>query len=55
MINASPTEKLIRELKAENNKLLSRLAGLTNSGKAVAAETSMYDRAKVAKETMHIR
>ncbi|KYO23861.1 kinesin-like protein KIF28P [Alligator mississippiensis] len=39
VINASPTEKLIRELKAENNKLLSRLAGLTNSGKAVAAET----------------
>ncbi|XP_031758561.1 kinesin-like protein KIF28P [Xenopus tropicalis] len=33
IINAGPTERLIKELKAENNKLLSRLAGLGNSGK----------------------
>ncbi|XP_043859117.1 kinesin-like protein KIF28P [Dromiciops gliroides] len=33
VINTSPTEKLIKELKAENNRLLSRLAGLGNSGK----------------------
>ncbi|XP_038249894.1 kinesin-like protein KIF28P [Dermochelys coriacea] len=33
VINASPMEKHIMELKAENNKLLSRLTGLGNSGK----------------------
>ncbi|XP_064366247.1 kinesin-like protein KIF28 [Dromaius novaehollandiae] len=38
VVNASPTEKLIRELKAENNKLLSRLAGLGNTGTLVADE-----------------
>ncbi|CAM5101982.1 unnamed protein product [Eretmochelys imbricata] len=42
VINASPMEKHIMELKAENNKLLSRLTGLGNSGKTVADETSMY-------------
>ncbi|XP_067150668.1 kinesin-like protein KIF28 [Apteryx mantelli] len=39
VVNTSPTEKLIRELKAENNKLLSRLAGLGNMGTLVADET----------------
>ncbi|CAM4536863.1 unnamed protein product [Lepidochelys olivacea] len=39
VINASPMEKHIMELKAENNKLLSRLTGLGNSGKTVADET----------------
>ncbi|KAJ6664741.1 hypothetical protein lerEdw1_006314, partial [Lerista edwardsae] len=39
VINASSTEKLIQELKAENCHLLSRLAGLGNSGKTVADET----------------
>ncbi|CAM5134380.1 unnamed protein product [Natator depressus] len=42
VINASPMEKHIMELKAENNTLLSRLTGLGNSGKTVADETSMY-------------
>ncbi|MEE6526952.1 hypothetical protein FKM82_027908 [Ascaphus truei] len=41
VINASPTERLIKELKAENDLLLSRLAGLGNSGKRVEQETSM--------------
>ncbi|XP_039386730.1 kinesin-like protein KIF28P [Mauremys reevesii] len=41
VINASPMEKHIMELKAENNKLLSRLTGLGNSGKTVADETSI--------------
>ncbi|EMP37483.1 Protein ELYS [Chelonia mydas] len=39
VINASPMEKHIMDLKAENNKLLSRLTGLGNSGKTVADET----------------
>ncbi|XP_062427370.1 kinesin-like protein KIF28P [Rhea pennata] len=39
VVNASPTEKLIRELKAENNHLLSRLAGLGNAGTLVADGT----------------
>ncbi|XP_053158508.1 kinesin-like protein KIF28 isoform X7 [Hemicordylus capensis] len=39
VINTSPTAKLIKELKAENCNLLSRLAGLGNSGKTVADET----------------
>ncbi|XP_077200403.1 kinesin-like protein KIF28 [Paroedura picta] len=39
VINASPTEKLIKELKAENCNLLSRLSSLRNSGKRVADET----------------
>ncbi|XP_075451122.1 kinesin-like protein KIF28 [Ascaphus truei] len=39
VINASPTERLIKELKAENDLLLSRLAGLGNSGKRVEQET----------------
>ncbi|XP_068925231.1 kinesin-like protein KIF28 [Petaurus breviceps papuanus] len=39
VINTSPTEKLIKELKAENNRLLSRFAGLGNSGKRVADKT----------------
>ncbi|XP_051852522.1 kinesin-like protein KIF28P [Antechinus flavipes] len=43
VINASPTEKLIKELKAENNRLLSKLAGLGNSGKRVADKTSSSD------------
>ncbi|XP_044866259.1 kinesin-like protein KIF28P [Mauremys mutica] len=41
VINASPMEKHIMELKAENNKLLSRLTGLGNSGKTVADEASI--------------
>ncbi|NXG27299.1 KIF28 protein, partial [Dromaius novaehollandiae] len=41
VVNASPTEKLIRELKAENNKLLSRLAGLGNTGTLVADEKQL--------------
>ncbi|KAM3930883.1 kinesin-like protein KIF28 [Leptodactylus fuscus] len=44
VINASPTERLIKELKAENNKLLSRLAGLGNSGKKVEQETKELRR-----------
>ncbi|KAM4694240.1 kinesin-like protein KIF28 [Discoglossus pictus] len=44
VINASPTERLIKELKAENNKLLSRLAGLGNSGKRVEQETKELRR-----------
>ncbi|KFV87338.1 Kinesin-like KLP6, partial [Struthio camelus australis] len=39
VVNASPTEKLTRELKAENTKLLSRLAGLRNPGTLAADET----------------
>ncbi|XP_056672028.1 kinesin-like protein KIF28 [Monodelphis domestica] len=39
VINTSPTEKLIKQLKAENNRLLSRLAGLGNSGRRVADKT----------------
>lgn len=42
VVNASPAEKLIRELKAENNKLLSRLAGLGSTGRSIADETRMY-------------
>ncbi|KAM5164707.1 kinesin-like protein KIF28P [Mantella aurantiaca] len=44
VINASPTERLIKELKAENNKLLSRLAGLGSSGKRVEKETKELRR-----------
>ncbi|KAM8945525.1 kinesin-like protein KIF28 [Pelodytes ibericus] len=44
VINASPTERLIKELKAENNNLLSRLAGLGNSGKRVEHETKELRR-----------
>ncbi|XP_042732447.1 kinesin-like protein KIF28P [Lagopus leucura] len=33
VVNASPTKKLIRELKAENNKLLSRVAELGSAGR----------------------
>ncbi|XP_063773855.1 kinesin-like protein KIF28 isoform X2 [Pseudophryne corroboree] len=44
VINASPTEHLIKELKAENNKLLSRLAGLGKSGKRVEQETKELRR-----------
>ncbi|OCT79973.1 hypothetical protein XELAEV_18026790mg [Xenopus laevis] len=44
IINAGPTERLIKELKAENNKLLSRLAGLGNSGKRVEQETKELRR-----------
>ncbi|XP_029452652.1 kinesin-like protein KIF28P [Rhinatrema bivittatum] len=39
VVNASTTKKLIRELKAESNKLLSRLAGFGRSGKRVEEET----------------
>ncbi|XP_021246112.1 kinesin-like protein KIF28P [Numida meleagris] len=38
VVNASPTEKLIRELKAENNKLLSRMAGLGSAGRSLSDE-----------------
>ncbi|NXK54081.1 KIF28 protein, partial [Chauna torquata] len=41
VVNASPTEKLIKELKAENNKLLSRLAGLRSTGRSIADETQL--------------
>ncbi|XP_078503099.1 kinesin-like protein KIF28 [Lissotriton helveticus] len=44
VINASPTEKLIRELKAENNKLLTRLSALGNSGKKVEEDTKELRR-----------
>ncbi|XP_073401192.1 kinesin-like protein KIF28 [Dendrobates tinctorius] len=44
VINASPTERLLKELKAENNKLLSRLAGLGSSGKNVEQETKELRR-----------
>ncbi|XP_035176393.1 kinesin-like protein KIF28P [Oxyura jamaicensis] len=39
VVNASPAEKLIRELKAENNRPLSRLAGLGSTGRSIADET----------------
>ncbi|KAM9196771.1 kinesin-like protein KIF28 [Mergus octosetaceus] len=39
VVNASPAEKLIRELKAENNKLLSRPAGPGSTGRSIADET----------------
>ncbi|XP_074844513.1 kinesin-like protein KIF28 [Carettochelys insculpta] len=39
VVNASPMEKHIMELKAENNKLLPKLTGLGNAGKTVADET----------------
>ncbi|NXA56227.1 KIF28 protein, partial [Nothocercus julius] len=41
VVNSSPTEKLIGELKAENNKLLCRLVGLGGTGTLVD-ETRMY-------------
>ncbi|NWY07388.1 KIF28 protein, partial [Nothoprocta ornata] len=41
VVNSSPTEKLIQELKAENNKLLCRLAGLGSTGTLVADETQL--------------
>ncbi|XP_053568220.1 kinesin-like protein KIF28P [Bombina bombina] len=41
VVNASPTERLIKELKTENNKLLTRLAGLGNSGKRMEQETKL--------------
>lgn len=42
VVNASPTKKLIRELKAENNKLLSRMAELGSAGRAISDEARMY-------------
>ncbi|XP_030050522.1 kinesin-like protein KIF28P [Microcaecilia unicolor] len=39
VVNTSPTQKLIRDLKAENHKLLTRLAELRSSGKRVEKET----------------
>ncbi|TFK03236.1 Kinesin-like protein KIF28P [Platysternon megacephalum] len=53
VINASPMEKHIMELKAENNKLLSRLTGLGNSGKTVADETKL--RCLLAENELRIR
>ncbi|KAM9317234.1 kinesin-like protein KIF28P [Gastrophryne carolinensis] len=44
VINAAPTERLLKDLKAENNKLLSRLAGLGSSGKRVEKETKELHR-----------
>ncbi|NXL83018.1 KIF28 protein, partial [Alectura lathami] len=41
VVNASPTEKLVRDLKAENNKFLSRLAGLGSAGRSIADETQL--------------
>uniref|UniRef100_A0A8B9S5M1 Kinesin-like protein n=1 Tax=Apteryx owenii TaxID=8824 RepID=A0A8B9S5M1_APTOW len=52
VVNTSPTEKLIRELKAENNKLLSRLAGLGNMGTLVADETRMYFSINIERRMM---
>ncbi|XP_020837777.1 kinesin-like protein KIF28P [Phascolarctos cinereus] len=54
VINTSPTEKLIKELKAENNRLLSRLAGLGNSGRRVADKTSRYYQVKPQVSTIQI-
>ncbi|XP_030412903.1 kinesin-like protein KIF28P [Gopherus evgoodei] len=54
VINASPMEKHIMELKAENNKLLSRLTGLGNSGKTVADETKEL-RCLLAENELRIR
>lgn len=42
VVNASPTEKLIRELKAENNKILSRMSGLGSAGRSISDEARMY-------------
>ncbi|KAH1173678.1 hypothetical protein KIL84_017517, partial [Mauremys mutica] len=53
VINASPMEKHIMELKAENNKLLSRLTGLGNSGKTVADEAKL--RSLLAENELRIR
>nr|XP_014342035.1 PREDICTED: kinesin-like protein KIF28P [Latimeria chalumnae] len=44
VVNKSPTEKLIKELKAENAKLLSKLARLGSSGKRVEDETRQLHR-----------
>ncbi|NXC51157.1 KIF28 protein, partial [Penelope pileata] len=46
VVNASPTEKFVRELKAENNKLLSRLAGPGSAGRSIAAETQLQPLAE---------
>ncbi|XP_074118683.1 kinesin-like protein KIF28 [Sminthopsis crassicaudata] len=54
VINVSPTEKLIKELKAENNRLLSRLAGLGNSGKRVADKTKELEYL-LARNQLHLQ
>ncbi|XP_015713075.1 kinesin-like protein KIF28P isoform X2 [Coturnix japonica] len=41
VVNASPTEKLIRELKAENNKILSRMSGLGSAGRSISDEAQL--------------
>ncbi|NXJ12155.1 KIF28 protein, partial [Odontophorus gujanensis] len=41
VVNASPTEKLITELKAENNKLSSRMAGLGSTGRWISNEAQL--------------
>lgn len=48
VVKASPSKKLVRELKAENNKLLSRLAGLRSTGRPIANETCMYFSINIA-------
>lgn len=42
VVNAGPTEKLIRELKAEKNKLLSRMAGLGSARRSISDEARTY-------------
>lgn len=41
MVNESPTERLVKELKAENAKLLLRLSRLGQEGRKTDDETSM--------------
>ncbi|XP_065592582.1 kinesin-like protein KIF28P [Cyrtonyx montezumae] len=51
VVNASPTEKLITELKAENNKLSSRMAGLGSAGRSISNEArSSKSQAEVWEE-----
>ncbi|NXW26056.1 KIF28 protein, partial [Circaetus pectoralis] len=42
VVNASPSEKLLREPQAENNKLSSRLAGLGSTGRPIADGTRVW-------------
>lgn len=41
VVNESPTERLVKELKAENAKLLLRLSRLGQEGRKADEETSM--------------
>lgn len=40
MVNESPTERLVKELKAENARLLQRLSRLGQEGRRANEETS---------------